>query len=235
MAAIDDIINRQFHQWEMEKARREEQPPETLRTFQPIVTISRENGSRGAYFGDLLAQHLGYQYVHREIVDAIADSSGYRKRIIESLDERYRSRLILAVEGALTGQAVDHTDYVRHLCEVILSMARLGGVVLVGRGGSFILGPQNGFHIRFVCPKERRIENIVKYRGITKVEAARQVERSDRERREMVDKLFDADIDDPHNYDMVINSMYVDFEALIPGVAAAVKTKMEKLAINKKS
>lgn len=231
MAAIDDIINRQFRQWELERAKREEQPSDTRLTSQPIVTISRENGSRGAYFGDLLAQHLGFQYMHREIVDVIAETSGYRKRMIESLDEKYRSRLILAMEATLTGQAVDHSDYVKHLCEVVLSMARLGGVVLVGRGGSFILGPQNGFHVRFVCPKAKRIENIVKYRGLSKEDAAKQVDRSDKERREMVKKLFDADINDPHNYDMVINTMHIDTEIIIPSVAAAIKSKMEKLTL----
>ncbi len=230
MAAIDDIINRQFRQWELEKAERKEPAAIETPPPQPIVTISRENGSRGAYFGELLAKELGYQYVHREIVDAIAESSGYRKRIITSLDEKYRSRLGLAVEATLTGQAVDHSDYVRHLCEVVLSMARLGGVVLIGRGGSFILGPRNGFHIRFICPKEKRIENIVKYRGLSREEAARQVDRSDKERREMVEKLFEGDIDDPHNYDMVISSAYVTIEDLVPGVAAAVRSKMAMMA-----
>ena len=45
----------------------------------------------------------------------------------------------------------------------------------------------------------------------------------------MIEKLFDADIDDPHNYDMVINTESLDIEAIVPGVAAAVTSKMEKL------
>jgi len=228
MPLIDEIINRQFRRWELEKAERKEPPPPV--PPQPIVTVSRECGSRGAYFAELLAGKLGYQFIHREIVDAICESSGYRKRMIASLDEKYRSRLDLSVESFVSGQAVDYTDYVRYLCQVVLSMARLGGVVLVGRGGSFILGPKQGFHIRFICPLEKRIANLVTYTKLTPDEAASHVDRLDKERREMIEKLFDADINDPRNYDLVINTAYIDIEDMIPGVEEAIKSKLNILA-----
>jgi cytidylate kinase len=232
MPSLDDIINRQFRQWEMERSRRAESPPPVAPSM-AIITVSRENGSRGAYFASLLAEKLKYQLVHKDIVDAICASSGYRKRIIESLDERYRSRLELAVQSFLTGQAVDHGDYTRHLISVVLSMARLGGVVLVGRGGNFIIGPDKGFHLRFVCPVERRINNLVNYRGLSREDAAELIEKSDAERRNLMRKVFDANIDNPHHYDMVVNSAYVDIEELVDPTIAAIRLKMKKLAQSK--
>lgn len=228
MPSIEDIINRQFRQWELERAERRESPP-AAPPCPRIVTVSREAGSRGAHFAGLMAERLGFQLIHKEIIDAICRSSGYRKRIIASLDEQYRSRLEIMAQAFVTGQAVDHADYTRHLVEVVLSMSRLGGVVLIGRGGNFILGPQRGFHLRFVCPKPRRIENFITYRGMTADEAARFVEKLDAERRAMIRKLFGADIDDPHHYDLVINAAYIDIEAAVKPVVDAFHIKMDKL------
>ena len=109
MPSIDDIINRQFRQWEMQKI----DWPEDDEIPEPpmeIVTVSREHGSRGDYMAELLAEKLGYQLVHKEIVDAISASSGYRKRIVESLDDHWRSALDVMVNAFITGQAVDHSD-----------------------------------------------------------------------------------------------------------------------------
>jgi cytidylate kinase len=231
MPSIDDIINRQFHQWEMEKREREQVSPAPAPPAR-IVTVSREHGSRGAYFAMILAEKLGFQLIHKEIVDAICTSSGYRKRIVSSLDERYRSRLEMMVDSIFSGQMMDHSDYMRNLAQVVLSMARLGGVVLVGRGGNFILGPEKGFHIRFISPVENRIVNLVKYRGITEKEAADDIKRSDDERRELMRKIFDADIDDPHYYDMIVNTSFVDIENWIDPALAAIKIKFERLSRN---
>ena len=229
MSSIDAIINRQFHLWEQEKGGRQEsatppvQPPR-------IVTISRQNGSRGAYLAGKLAYRLGYELIHREIIDAICQSSGYRKKIIEALDEHHRSRLQGVVDSLVSGEAVDHSDYVRHLYQVILSMARLGGIVLIGRGGNFILGPRRGFHIRVVCPRDRRIANLVAYKNVSAAEAPGEVDHSDAERREFIHKLFRADIDDSRHYDVVVNTDYVDVEELVPGLAESIKGKLGKLA-----
>ena len=127
MTSIESIINRQFLLWGQQKSRPYgEQTPVALPL--KIVTVSRQTGSRGSYFASRRAQKLGYQRIHREIVDAICTSSGYRKRIIESLDERYRSNLDTLVNTLLTGEAIDHNDYYYHLYQVVLSMAELGGV-----------------------------------------------------------------------------------------------------------
>ncbi len=229
MTSIDAIINRQLLRWELERQRSLEHPEPTKRPGPSIVTISRQTGSRGSYFGSRLAQKLGYQRLHREAIDAIVKESGYYRRVIESLDDHLRGSLELMVEGMITGRSVDHRDYLASLCKVILSMSELGGVVLVGRGGNFILGPDRGFHIRFVCPLETRVKNIMKYLDYSEREAVDRIKRSDQERHDFMKKLFNADIDDPTKYDLVINSEHIDVEDLLDVVIPAMKAKMSKL------
>ena len=116
-----------------------------------------------------------------------------------------------------------------HLCQGVVGMSELGGVVLMGRGGSFILGPHRGFHMRVICPKAKRIENLVKYKERTSEAAQAEVDQSDRDRKKFVSALFNAEIDDPHNYDMVINSALIDVEEIVEVAAQAVEGKMAKL------
>ena len=113
MASVEQIINRQFGMWEMQQKERTVSP-EPLPPPPPIVTVSRERGSRGTYLAARLADALGYQRLHREVIDSICQSSGYRKHIIESLDEKYRSNITMLVESLLTGQAVHPIDFARN-------------------------------------------------------------------------------------------------------------------------
>ncbi|MCD6250536.1 MAG: cytidylate kinase-like family protein [candidate division Zixibacteria bacterium] len=228
MTSIETIVNRQILKWELEK-KETEQIEEDRPRPSPIVTISRQSGSRGSYFGSRLAQRLGYQRLHRDAIDLICESSGYRKRIIESLDGRFRGRLELLAEAIVTGQIVDLTDYARQLCKVVLSMSELGGVVLMGRGGNFILGSKRGFHLRVICPREKRIENLIKYKKMTTDEASTAIDRSDENRRKFAEELFGFDIDDPRQYDMVINSSLIDVEDMVNIAVIAIKAKMSKL------
>ncbi|MCK4572903.1 MAG: cytidylate kinase-like family protein [candidate division Zixibacteria bacterium] len=228
MTSIDAIINRQLLKWELQRKKEAEETPERPQP-PPIVTVSRQKGSRGSYFASRLSERLGYQRLHREVIDTICQSSGYRKRIIESLDNNFRGGLELMVESLFTGQSVDHYDYFKHMCRTVLSMSRLGGVVVVGRGGNFILGLKRGFHIRFIAPEWKRVENLVKYKQMNEADAARLVESSDNSRRDFIRKLFNADIDDPNHYDLVINSIYIDIEELLDTTMTAVKGKLDKL------
>ncbi len=229
MTSIDTIVNRQLLRWELERQRADEKKQEKP-ALPRIVTISRQRGSRGSYFGERLAERLGYQILHREIIDVICRSSGYRKRIVESLDQKFRGQLDLLVESFFTRQAVDHRDYYRYLVKTVLSMSQLGGVVLLGRGGNFILGPNRGFHMRFVAPREQRIENLVKYANATKSEAAELIEASDAERKELIAKLFHANNDDTRHYDIVVNTAFIDVDDLLDTTVRLIEAKFKKLA-----
>lgn len=228
MSIIDGIINRQLMRWELERHRTDEHP--TLPPTPPrIITISRQTGSRGSYLATLLAQRLGFQRLHREVIDAISQSSGYYKRLIASLDEHFHSNLEASIEATLTGQWVNHHDYVKHLYRVVHSMAELGGVVLMGRGGNFILGPNRGFHIRVVCPEEARIGNLVAYKQMSLSEAKHRIQQSDKERQEFIAKVYHANIDNPMHYDLVLNSGQMDIDRLVDIAELAFQAKMVRL------
>ena len=89
MTSIDAIVNRQLLKWELQRKQADEEkqdrPPPPR-----IVTVSRQLGSRGSYFARKLAEKLGFQSLHREVIDAISRSSGKRNRMIDALDQKFR-------------------------------------------------------------------------------------------------------------------------------------------------
>ena len=229
MTSIDAIINRQLLKWELERRRASEELHPPIVEPQHIITVSRQTGSRGSYLVRLLAERLGFQRLDREVIDTMSKESGYYRRLIESLDEHTRSRLHLAVDAAFSGQMVDHTDYNEYLCKAVLSMAELGGVILMGRGGNFILGPNKGFHIRVVCPDSIRIENLCHFKAMAPRDAKHLIEKSDRERHDFIQKVYRKNIDDPMHYDLVLNTGLIDLERLVDLVEMAFNAKMASL------
>jgi hypothetical protein len=106
MASIDTIVNRQLLKWQLEKQERTTHPRSPPPPLQ-VVTVSRQVGSGGTAFARRLAEMLGFHWMHREVIEAICNSSGYRRSIIETLDSRFRSDLEVLVDAFFTGQAVD--------------------------------------------------------------------------------------------------------------------------------
>ncbi|MBK7142764.1 MAG: cytidylate kinase-like family protein [bacterium] len=226
MTSIDAIINRQLLKWELERRRTSEETHPPHAEPHRIITISRQTGSRGSFLATLLAERLGFQRLHREVIDAISKESGYYKRLLEALDEHTRGRLQMAVDAAFSGQMVDHTDYNEYLHKVVLSLAELGGVILMGRGGNLILGPHKGLHVRVVCPDSTRVENLCRYKEISAREAHLLMERTDRDRSAFIHRLFNQEIDDPMQYDLVINTGMLSLESAVSIVETAFHAKM---------
>ena len=232
MPSIDRILDRQVGKWEAEKAAHVLEPGAHDRPggpVQPILTVSRQRGSGGTILAERLAGRFGYTLLHRDVIDRICESSGYKRRIVELLDGRARSQLQLWVESVLQGAYVDASDYLKALLEVIYSISQLGGVVVVGRGSNFILGHERGFHIRVVAPLDVRVRNLVERGGLAERDALREIEKSDRERTEWVRKACGRSIDDPLGYDLVINHLSISMESAANLVAAAAQEKFERL------
>jgi cytidylate kinase len=227
MGVLEKIIDKQMRAWEKARQKAVEAGIEDFPPPQ-IITVSRSSGSRGMYLARKLADKLGYQLLTREHIDFMATSEENRERIKATLDEESRRRLRQAMRKLRPFPSTVN-EYARNLYETVLPMGRLGGVLLVGRGTNYIFGLKCGFHIRVVCGLDKRIENYVTYNAMSPRQATAVIEKSDRERRKFIKKLFDAEIDDPHGYDVVVNTEFVDIEELVPCLATAYRTKMNKL------
>jgi len=77
---------------------------------------------------------------------------------------------------------------------------------MVGRGSNIITAKMpNGLNVRLVSSWEKRVKHIQEYYGMKLKEAEEYISKEDRNRRNYIKKYFNKDIDDPLQYDMVIN------------------------------
>src|SRR5262249_39564776 len=87
-----------------------------------------------------------------------------------------------------------------------LALSRLGRCVLVGRGGAHILPHDTTLRVRLVAPREHRIAEAARRRGLPPDEAARYVDATDRDRTAFVKAHFHRDPTDPSQYDLLLNT-----------------------------
>lgn len=232
MTSIETIIDRQIRRWELQKSLEESHHgvARSLHLPKPLITVSRQRGSRGTIIAERIAYRFNYTLLHKDIIDRIVETSGYKRRIVESLDDHTRSQMELWFESVITGKLVDLNDYARHLLEIIFSVSRLGGIVVVGRAANFIIGSNRGLHVRIVGTMAGRIRNLMEQEKMSEADARREIEKSDHERAEFVKKLVHKSIDDPQHYDLILNSDWIPVEQAVSLIANAAMEKFELLA-----
>ena len=132
---VEDVVDSQIRRWQSERKAKAEEKKSQAAT-QPVITVSREFGARGAEIGREVARALGFGIWDHEIVHAIAEKSGAREALLDTLDEHARGAMeeLLAT---LRGQDDEALAYAKQLGGVIRSVAHHGAAVVVGRGGQF--------------------------------------------------------------------------------------------------
>jgi cytidylate kinase len=106
--------------------------------------------------------------------------------------------------------------------KVIGIIGKHGGAVDVGRGANYILPPENRFRVRVVAPLEVRIDNVARNFDVPREEAKKRVIRTESDRRAFIRKYFNAEISDPTQYDLVINTENISIETAAKTVGSAV-------------
>ncbi len=214
---LEKIIDEQVKKWEMMRAEKRVKE-EAL----PIITISREPGSGGRIVAQRIAERLGLDLFHQEIIHEMAKSTRASTRLLATLDEKALSVLQDWISTLINRSHLWPDQYLKHLMNVIGSIGKHGGAVMVGRGANFILPPDGRFRVRIVAPLQIRVQNVASEFGVTLAEAKRRVLRTDSDRRAFVRKYFHADITAPVNYDLVINTGTVSIDAAVEAIRGAV-------------
>jgi cytidylate kinase len=215
MKAIHQLIEEQVRRWEV--LRKEKREAKTL----PVITLSREPGSGGKFVAKAVAERLGLELFHQEIINAMAENADTTTRIIRTLDERSLSMIEDWVSAAISERHLWPDDVSRVLMRVIGTIGRHGKAIIVGRGANFILPPENRFRVRIIAPLEMRVNHVAETYSVPKKEAKRRVLRTESDRQAFVRKYFYSDISDPANYDMILNTGRLSVESAAAAICSA--------------
>jgi cytidylate kinase len=205
IGSIDHFVDRQILLWQEERRIRERKGIEG-NVERPTICVSRQYGAFGAAMGRQVAERLGFGFYSDELINDIADKAHVRQQVVQSLDERVQDGIAEWVAGLIKRGAFAPSDYLRNLSNVVLTLARHGKGVIIGRGAHFILDTKITLRVRVIAPLDVRVARIAERDGLTEADARAKVLRIDGERVAFNRHHYNADITDPHNYDMVLNS-----------------------------
>src|SRR6202165_290182 len=164
----------------------------------PVISIGRQFGAGGTTVGGMLARELKVDLLESRIIDEVAHRLQLPKEEVEAEDEQPGSllgRLLVALGSASTEPMLppeatawtppnsdptfDTRKAVLQITQhVIQEAAREGNVVIVGRGGAYILRDFPGaLHVFLRAATEARVKTVMeRYKIAAEDEARRGLE-----------------------------------------------------------
>jgi cytidylate kinase len=183
-----------------------------------VIAISRSLGAGADDIGQLAADKLGFRYVNNQIITWAAERAGVSAATIEKTEhtppliERILQYIgttnVEAGHAAYVPPASEPSPAYERLIErVVRETAAAGDVVIVAHGASVPLAGMSGLLRVFVTASpDVRAERISQEAGIKESEANKLIDRSDRERREFLQRFYEVKEELPTRYDLVINT-----------------------------
>jgi cytidylate kinase len=145
-------------------------------------------------------------FLDKDLITRALDLSNLPEQLAHYLPED-RIPEIKGLIGEMVGLHPPLWELDHRVTEAILKFARLGCVILSGRAAHLITRElPGGFHLRLVAPLESRIRRAQTVRQTSRAAAEQFIHETDGARARHVHNHFDEDINDPHLYDMVINT-----------------------------
>jgi cytidylate kinase len=187
-----------------------------------IVTVSHQLGSSGGEIAHALAERLGYQSVGAEMLIKAAQQHG--------LVEERLTRLGEAKPAFLDRLAAETQTYIAVMQSAIYDAARQDDIVLLGRGGQWLLRDiPHVVRVRVIAPFDVRVRRLAaaftsevgRPPGVpaSKTAVSDLVRRDDADKAGRMRYLYDRDVDDPRLYDLIVNTARGDLEGATEVIA----------------
>jgi cytidylate kinase len=184
-----------------------------------IITISRQLASLGDETANELAKLLGYRFVDKLSLEERIKSYGVESFTLEKYDERKPT--------FFAAFSQDRDDYLHYLKTAMLTEAREGNCVFIGRGAfAFFRDVPGVFSVFLVAPRDIRIERVKNYFHCDNKRAAQIIEQSDNDRTGFHRYFFDTNWRDASNYHLTLN-----MGGLHPAMAARIIKELKDQTI----
>ena len=179
------------------------------------ITISREAGARGQTIGKKLAEALNQGQTRDAVPWALFDKD-LMKRVLadhnlsENLAKFFpetRWSEYDAIVGSLLKLHPDNWTVSKYTVDTIRRLGRAGHAIVVGRGSHIIAANlPNVLKVRFVGSVASRVKYLRESRNLSERDARTYLETHDQDRSAYLKQHFGHDIDDAHDYSLVINT-----------------------------
>jgi cytidylate kinase len=208
----------------------------------PVITIGRQIGAGGRTVGHMLATRLKADFLDSQLIDEVARQLELPREEVEAEDEQPNSllsRLLLALGAANTEPIIppetsawtppnadpvfDTRRAVLQLTQHVIKEAAKGGnVVIVGRGGAYILSDHPGaLHVFLRADSAIRVKTIMERENKTEDEARRRLKQADENWTAYIRQVYGHDRTLASHYDIVLDTGRLGYDATIASILAA--------------
>ncbi len=203
-----------------------------------VLAFSVQIGSGGFTVAHRVADRLGFRYYDWEITNEAAQRAGVSPtdviaaERVPSFVERMMRRLgaasTVGVETSpvfaeptpqqlssamLSFTSDDYRDVIEH---VVLELAETGNCVIVGHASQYTLRNKPGvLRVLLYGSTTHRAERVAAEQGISLEEARNHVKQSDRDRGELMKRIYRFDWISADGYDIALNTDRLDEERLV--------------------
>lgn len=181
----------------------------------PAVTFSRQPFAGTHRIAQSLLQLLEneerlpqgpWALFDRNLVHKVLEDHQLPKRLAEYMPED-KDHEVSGLINELLGLHPSLWELFHHTCDTVLKLARMGNVLLIGRGAHILTRhlPQV-LKIRVVAPFDQRLERAAEEWELPLSRARRRLHQEDQARAAYIRSHFNESIDDPFAYHFTLNT-----------------------------
>lgn len=203
----------------------------------PAVTITRQTGARAISIGNRLLERLAshqniegepaWSLWEKQILDHVLRESNLPETLADRFPEEQGSYIEDTIEEII-GQHPSSFVINQKCHELIGNLCRLGHVIIIGRAANLLLARRrNALHVRLVGSESTRAQHLAQIRSMGQRQALAFIKREDLQRQRYARLNFDCpNIDDPHLYDLTLNTDNLDDQAAAAIIEIALQAKV---------
>jgi len=200
----------------------------------PYITLSRESGTGGGALGEEIARRLNRLHTVEEPVWTVFD----RNLVARMLEDNHLSaslarflpeNKVSEIESSvneIVGLHPNLWSLVHKTNSLMRRLAAMGNAIIVGRGSNLATaGSPHGLHLRLIGPAEQRAQRTASILGLSYEQALAFNRKTDHARRDYVRSFFNAEIDDPSSYDLIVNMEHFGTDTAADMVVAIMRSR----------
>lgn len=191
-----------------------------------IITISREFGSGGRTIGRRVAEQLGIAYYDKELIEKIAEGTGFSKEFIKEYGEHAPGKNVFSYSFlGRTANGMSMQDYIwTEQRKVIKELAEKEPCVIVGRCADYILrNREDCLHVFIHSNMDKKVERIVRLYGETAEKPEKRLRDKDKKRSVNYHYYTDREWGDARNYHLSLDSGEFGIEQCVKMIVALAK------------
>ncbi|MGI6766640.1 MAG: AAA family ATPase [Lentihominibacter sp.] len=193
-----------------------------INTEKKIITISREFGSGGRLIGQRLAEKLGIPFYDKQLLDRIAEESGFSKRMIQDAEKKAKNSFLYSLASAMgtveagpESLSLNERFFLAQF-DTIRKIASEGPCVIVGRCADYILrGIPYATNVFIYAEEADKIKRAVEDYGVPEDQVLKMMKETDKARANYYAYHTGRKWGERLNYNMLIDSGYLEIEDIV--------------------